>query len=61
MEQLQTIGWADNTSVMKIRREGGRDRILYERDISHLSAELSTLAKQNWWKKVEVLSCPGLA
>ena len=61
VEQLQTIGWADNTSVMKIRREGGRDRILYERDISHLSAELSTLAKQNWWKKVEVLSCHGLA
>lgn len=45
-----TPGHGDNTSVSLLEVEGEEIRAVYINDTSHLSAELSTFARQNWWK-----------
>lgn len=51
-ELLDTIPWGDNTSVTRVDFDQKfHPRVVYQNDISHLTEELSTLAKQNWWRK----------
>ncbi|MCQ2419241.1 MAG: bifunctional histidine phosphatase family protein/GNAT family N-acetyltransferase [Clostridia bacterium] len=40
----------DNTAVSRLFYENGRFTYDYLNDNSHLSPEISTLAKQNWWR-----------
>lgn len=52
IERLNEVEWCDNTAVSVLEVENdGTIRILLENDSSHLSEELSTFARQEWWKK----------
>ena len=52
IERLNEVEWCDNTAVSVLEVEDdGTIRILLENDSSHLSEELSTFARQEWWKK----------
>lgn len=51
-ELLDSIPWGDNTCVSRIDFDDKfKPRIVYINDVSHLPEDLSTLAKQNWWRK----------
>lgn len=51
IERLNDEGWCDNTAVSVLEfDEAGRVRVVSENDNSHLSGEVSTFAKQTWWK-----------
>lgn len=41
---------SDNTAVSLLEFEGGEVRVAFQDDNSHLSEEISTLARQKWWK-----------
>ncbi len=45
------LGHSDNTAVSLLEFEGDQVRIVFENDNSHLPEEISTLARQSWWKK----------
>lgn len=49
-EQWGTLGHGDNTCVTYVEVEDGEARIQWRNDNSHLPEEISTLAKQSWWK-----------
>ncbi len=49
-EEWTTLGHGDNTCVTCVEVENGNASILWRNDNSHLPAEISTLAKQSWWK-----------
>ena len=49
-DRLNDIKWSDNTAVTKVIIDGGNRTVIYENDNLHLG-ELSTIEKQNWWKK----------
>lgn len=52
IERLNDISWCDNTAVSIIEyRNDGQVQITMENDASHLDEELSTFAKQSWWRK----------
>ena len=44
------LGHSDNTAVSLLEFEGDKVRVVFENDNSHLPEEISTLARQNWWK-----------
>lgn len=44
------IGHSDNTAVTKLTRNETGYESVYFNDTSHLTEEISTLAKQNWWR-----------
>ncbi len=44
------LGHSDNTAVSLLEFDGDKVRILFENDNSHLPEEISTLARQSWWK-----------
>lgn len=44
-------GHCDNTGVTLLEYENGTYKAVYLNDNSHLPPELSTFAKQNWWRK----------
>lgn len=51
-ELLDDIPWGDNTCVSRIDFDDRfKPKIVYLNDVSHLPEDLSTLAKQNWWRK----------
>lgn len=51
-ELLDEVPWGDNTCVTRVEFDDRfKHRIVYMNDTSHLPEELSTLAKQNWWRK----------
>ncbi len=50
LSEMPNEGWCDNASVTVLKAEGDMIRIIKDGDNSHLG-ELSTLAKQDWWKK----------
>lgn len=41
----------DNTAVAKLLAEDGRVTVEYHGDNSHLTDEISTFARQSWWRK----------
>lgn len=45
------VGHADNTAVTHLLWDGSRYEAVYFNDNSHLSEEISTLARQNWWRE----------
>lgn len=47
-------GHCDNTGVTLLEYDGGTFREVYRNDNRHLPVELSTFAKQNWWRKDKV-------
>ena len=51
--EMDSLGHSDNTGVTCLEVEGDEIRILYENDNSHLPEEISTLARQKWWKARE--------
>ena len=49
-DEMATLGHCENTGVTCIRVEGDQTEIVYENDASHLPREITTLARQTWWK-----------
>ena len=49
--EMDALGHSDNTAVTCLEVEDGQARILFENDNSHLPEEISTLARQKWWKE----------
>lgn len=47
----EQTGHCDNTGVTLLEYEAGQYHLIYKNDNSHLSEELSTLAKQSWWRQ----------
>jgi broad specificity phosphatase PhoE len=50
--ELATIDWCDNTAISIIDfDENLNAQVVISNDASHLDDELSTISKQDWWKK----------
>ena len=52
--KIRSIPHGDNTAVSLLEVEGGEIKAVFYNDASHLEGELSTFARQSWWRK------PGL-
>ncbi|MEG1720728.1 MAG: bifunctional histidine phosphatase family protein/GNAT family N-acetyltransferase [Pseudoflavonifractor sp.] len=52
-EEWVELGHGDNTAVTCLEVADGKAKMLFRNDNSHLPAEISTLANQNWWKSKE--------
>ena len=48
---IPSLPHGDNTAVSKLIYNGGAFSVEYYNDNSHLPPELSTFARQSWWKK----------
>ena len=48
---IPLVPHGDNTAVTALEAEGDTLRLLYASDTKHLPAELSTFARQSWWKQ----------
>ena len=46
----EKVPHGDNTSVTLLEIEGNTARIVFQNDNSHLSDEISTFARQSWWR-----------
>lgn len=46
-----SVGHADNTAVTLLHWDNGTYTAEYFNDNSHLTEEISTLARQNWWRQ----------
>lgn len=51
INEMEKMGHSDNTAVSLLEIEDGTVKVVSMDDNSHLSAEISTLARQHWWKK----------
>ena len=52
--EMDSLGHSDNTGVTCLTvDEQGTCRLVFENDNSHLPEEISTLARQKWWKSRE--------
>ena len=51
LTEMKKIHHSDNTGVSLLEIEGQSVHIVYQNDNSHLSPEISTLARQSWWKQ----------
>lgn len=52
IERLNDVSWCDNTAVSIVEfPQDGTAILRLENDASHLDGELSTFAKQDWWRK----------
>ncbi|SMC77381.1 bifunctional histidine phosphatase family protein/GNAT family N-acetyltransferase [Papillibacter cinnamivorans] len=52
-EEVYSIAHSDNTGVSLLEFHEGKARIVYQNDNSHLDQEISTFARQKWWKNRE--------
>lgn len=50
-EDIRSLPHGDNTSVSLLRFDGEKFHVEYYNDNSHLPVEISTFAKQTWWKQ----------
>lgn len=50
-EERCAQGHSDNTAVTCLKMGAGRVEVVFENDNSHLPSQLSTLARQAWWRK----------
>lgn len=50
VERLAEVEWCDNCSIMTLSVENGVMNIAHEADASFIPDELSTFARQKWWK-----------
>ncbi len=53
ISEMKRIPHCENTAVSCIQVENGRGEILFLGDSSHLTEEISTFARQNWWRDQE--------
>ena len=53
-KNIRSLPHGDNTAVSLLEVEGGEMKVVFCNDASHLEGELSTFARQSWWRK------PGL-
>ena len=51
VEESAKLPHSDNTAVSLLEFEGDDVRIVFHDDASHLPEEISTFAKQRWWKQ----------
>lgn len=51
VDEIGTMGHSDNTAVTCVDVTDGKYEIVFANDNSHLTEEISTLAKQHWWRK----------
>ena len=51
MEQMAAFPHSDNTAVSLVELEGDRVNVVFANDSSHLPEEISTFARQRWWKQ----------
>ena len=49
--EIHRVVHGDNTAVTLLEAEGDALRVVYASDAGHLPPELSTFARQSWWKK----------
>ncbi len=49
--EMDQLGHSDNTAVTCLAVEGDRANLVFADDNSHLSEEISTFARQHWWKE----------
>lgn len=49
-EDMRSTAHSDNTAVSLVEVEGDTVRIVFRDDNSHLGEELSTFARQSWWR-----------
>lgn len=50
VEETATLGHSDNTAVSLLEFDDEEVRVVFQDDNSHLPEEISTLARQSWWK-----------
>lgn len=50
-EDIPALPHGDNTAVSELTYENGKFSVVYYNDNSHLPSELSTFAKQSWWRR----------
>jgi len=50
-EISQKLPYSDNTGVSLLEVDGDEMKVVFYNDNSHLEGELSTFARQTWWKK----------
>ena len=50
-EEWHTLPHSDNTAVTLLEFSGEEVRVVFHDDASHLPEEISTFARQQWWKK----------
>ena len=48
--EINRLPHGDNTAVSLLELDRGEVRVVYSNDASHLPEELSTFARQSWWK-----------
>ncbi len=53
-KEIRRLPHGDNTSVSLLEVEGEEIKVVFYNDASHLEGEMSTFARQTWWRK------PGL-
>ena len=58
-EDIPSLPHGDNTAVSKLIYENGGFTVVYYNDNSHLTPELSTFAKQSWWRRESGGADPG--
>ncbi|NCB63689.1 MAG: GNAT family N-acetyltransferase [Clostridia bacterium] len=51
MEECAKLPHSDNTAVSLLEFEGDAMKVAFANDASHLPEEISTFAKQKWWKQ----------
>ena len=51
IEDSAQMAHSDNTAVSLLEFDGDRVRVVFHDDASHLPEEISTFAKQKWWKQ----------
>ena len=52
-ESIHEVGHCDNTGVSLLEYDQGSYRKVYLNDASHLTDELSTFARQRWWRDTD--------
>jgi len=58
--ETRKVPYCDNTAVALLNYESGSLSIEYHGDNSHLNENISTMAKQTWWRKAEKHINPSL-
>lgn len=51
LEELDSVGWSDNTGVNMVEYDNGGWNILFENDISHFDEGMLRSAGKSWFKK----------
>jgi probable phosphoglycerate mutase len=60
LNNVNEIRYCDNTAVSLIAAHNGKFTVEYMNDNSHLPTEISTFARQNWWKNKNVTDSRNL-